>query len=108
MMKYDEAFGALEPLDNLEVQEVNDGEVYSDAAEVYLSLGSHKKAIESIKKGLRLLPKATQTRYDLALLCLEAGDKAGAKEQYEELKNLNPQMAEKLLNEIKKQNHPRR
>jgi tetratricopeptide (TPR) repeat protein len=108
MMKYDEAFGALESLDDLEVQEVSDGDVHFDAAKVYLSLGSHKKAIESIKKGLRLLPKAARARYDLGLLCLEVGDKAGAKEQYEELKNLNPHLAEKLSNEIKKQNPSKR
>ena len=56
----------------------------------------YKDASDELQQAITLDPNNAEARYYLAMAKLEAGDKEGAKEQYELLKKSNPQYADEI------------
>jgi tetratricopeptide (TPR) repeat protein len=65
-------------------------------------LGKWKKAIESYKQVIRIDPDFALAHHNLGLASLALNDRDSALEQYEILKNLDTEMANKLFNAIYK------
>ena len=63
----------------------------------YNILGLSDKAMEALKKAVLINPGFAQARHALALCYLRNGDRASALEEYEILKGLDPDLAEKLI-----------
>ena len=68
----------------------------------YASLGMYKEAIEALKQTIRIKPDDADAHYLLGLAYFYIGNKGMALEEYKILKDLDPELAEKLFNEIYK------
>ena len=68
----------------------------------YDILGFNDKAMEALKKAVLINPGFAQARHALALCYLRNGDRASALAEYEILRGLNPDLAEQLIQLIKK------
>jgi DNA-binding NtrC family response regulator len=69
--------------------------------ENYLNSGDYKKAIELFMDTICLMPDWDSAHYMLAHAYNKIGNKKGALEEYEIIKKLNTELADKLLQEIK-------
>ncbi|MGD0786301.1 MAG: tetratricopeptide repeat protein, partial [Sedimentisphaerales bacterium] len=75
---------------------------HKNLGNAYYALGRYPKAIESYKQVIRITPDDPWAYYNLGLAYLATGDKNSALTEYNILKSLNPQLANKLLNQINK------
>jgi tetratricopeptide (TPR) repeat protein len=87
----------------------NQGEHYENRVDfwfysVVASLESRKfrKAIEVYKQAIRERPDDADTHYNLGFAYLNLNDRNAALQEHSILKNLDPQMADRLLNAIHK------
>jgi len=62
----------------------------------------YKEAIEAYKQAIRITPDLANAHYNLGVAYLILNDRGSALEEYKILKELNPEMANKLFNLIYK------
>jgi tetratricopeptide (TPR) repeat protein len=68
----------------------------------YNILGFNDKAMEALKRAVLIDPRFAQAHHALALCYLGSGDRASALEEYEILRELEPDLAEQLIQLINK------
>ena len=68
----------------------------------YSAMGRDDDSIASFKEALAIRPSDPRIHYELARIYVRAGRKQSAMEEYAILKQLDPQLAEKLLKEIER------
>jgi len=73
---------------------------YSLLGWVFMELERYKEAIEAYKEVTKIDPNDVESHYCLGIIYLTLGDKKSASEEYEILKNLNEDVANKLLEGI--------
>ncbi len=99
LSRYPEAVNAFE-------QAVKINPDYADAhynlGLAYSNLGRYHEAINAYKQAVRIKPDDTEAHNNLGLAYLAIGDKNSAIAEYNILKSWNPQLADKLLNQINK------
>ena len=74
----------------------------TNLAYVYRLRGRYHEAIEACKEAIRIDPDYAWAHYNLGLTYLKTGNKDGAQKQYEILKDLDRDSADKLLKAIHK------
>ena len=79
----------------------NLAEAHYNLGTAFGQLGRYPEAIEACKHALRIRPDYAEARYNLGAALLLGGDKNAALEQYEILKTLDPNAADKLRSLIK-------
>ena len=79
-----------------------------DSARAYVNLGltqarlgRTREAIEALSRSASLAPRNAEVRFNLGLLYLSAGDRASALDQYEVLKEFDPERAKMLADRIR-------
>jgi tetratricopeptide (TPR) repeat protein len=77
-------------------------EGYYNLGRVLGNLNRWKEAIDAYKQAIRIRPDYANAHLALGLTYLLSGDKDSALAEYKILKSLNPQFADKLLNQINK------
>jgi tetratricopeptide (TPR) repeat protein len=77
-------------------------EAYTNLGIVYRRLGRFIEAIDAYKQAIKIKPDLAETHYNLGIAYLAIGDKNSAMAEYNILKYLNSEMADKLLNQINK------
>lgn len=86
------------------LQFTKDNPDYSDGfyllGNAYAASGNRDKAIEAYRRCLELSPRFAKARFNLGYILFQKGDKAGAREQYEELRKFDAVTAERLRREI--------
>ena len=95
--KYDEAMQAFQKAKELDPGVV-EGQVLTGKA--YLQAGMYAQAIESLKDAVHADQEHAQAYFNLGRAYLRVGDKGLALEQQRALENLDPRMANQLLNMI--------
>ena len=75
---------------------------HNSLGHAYGESGMHKEAIESCKQALRLGPDYADAHYNLGIAYVDINDRDSALEQYEILKSLDTERANKLFNVINK------
>ncbi len=68
----------------------------------YLQLKKYEQAIKPLQRTLELKPDYALAHYNVALAYYVVGDRFSANEEYKTLRNLNPELAEKLRKIIHK------
>jgi Tfp pilus assembly protein PilF len=69
---------------------------YNNLGLAYDYLRQPAEAIDNFRKSIEMNPRLAESRYNLALALLAAGDREGVREQYGELQALKPELAGKL------------
>ena len=77
-------------------------DLYIKLGDVLNKLGDYKDAADSFKRALQFDEKSTPARVGLIRAYFLAGDKESAKAELAKLKELDPEAAEKVLEEIQK------
>jgi tetratricopeptide (TPR) repeat protein len=77
-------------------------EAYTNLGIVYRRLGRFTDAIDAYKQAIKIKPDLAETHYNLGIAYLAMGDKNSAMAEYNILKYLNSEMADKLFNQINK------
>ncbi len=77
-------------------------DVYYSMSAVYAKLGQNQEALEVCKKALEIQPDNATSHQNLIILYFITGDKESGQKQYEVLKKLDPNAAEKLSGTISK------
>ena len=80
----------------------DDAEANNNLGTSYGKLGRHTEAIDAFKRAIRIKPDYVSAHCNLGLAYLATGDKNSALAEYNILKSLNLEMANKLLNQINK------
>jgi Flp pilus assembly protein TadD len=80
----------------------NLAESYTNLGIAYGNLSRYTGAIETFKQVIKIKPDYANAHYNLGITYLEIGDKNSALAEYNILKSLNSEMANKLLNQINK------
>ncbi|MGD0786273.1 MAG: tetratricopeptide repeat protein [Sedimentisphaerales bacterium] len=75
---------------------------YNNLGVVYGRLGRYNEAIDIYKQAVKIKPDLVEAHNNLGFAYLATGDKNSALAEYNILKSLNPEMANKLLNQINK------
>jgi len=63
-------------------------------------LGRYREAIEAFREALRLKPDFALAWYDLAIAYEISGNRSAALEAVQQLRRLDPRMADKLFNDL--------
>ncbi len=92
---------AIESLKQAIKIDPDNAKAHKSLSYVYLNLYMYEDAIESSKQVIRIKPDAT-SHYNLGFTYNVSDDKDSALEQYEILKSLDSELADKLLRLIKK------
>lgn len=71
-------------------------ESHYDLSALYNQLGRHRETIAAYEQRLRLGGEDARTRYNLGLTYIQLGALDAARGQYEELRLLDPGLAERL------------
>jgi tetratricopeptide (TPR) repeat protein len=69
---------------------------------MYVKLDRTKEEISALKEAIALRPRIPEAHLGLGMAYLTMGDKKAATGEYNLLKNLDPQMADSLQQEIRK------
>jgi tetratricopeptide (TPR) repeat protein len=77
-------------------------EAHYNLGHTYRELGMTEEAIAAFKQAIRIKPDFVEAHSALGLAYLSLNDRSGALGEYNILKNLNPQLADKLFNLIYK------
>lgn len=77
-----------------------DADAFFNLGNAYARLKKYREAVGAYTQATKLNPQDGQGRYTLALLHLDNGDAAAANEQYEALKGIDRDLAEKLRQAI--------
>ena len=80
----------------------NFARAYLNLGVAYDGLGRFTEAIDAYKQAVKIKPDLAEAYYNLGLAYLAIGDKNSALTELNILKSLNPQFADKLLNQINK------
>jgi Flp pilus assembly protein TadD len=80
----------------------NDASTYRCLGAAYGQLGLYEKALEASKQAIRVKPNDAGAHYNLGMAYLSLGDKGSALDEYEILKSLDAEKANKLFNLIYK------
>ncbi len=78
-------------------------EIYFKIGSAYEKMGDNKKAISSYKKSISLNPDWSESHVSLCTLYLKLGDKKSAMNEYNILKKIDRERADKLLKDILKE-----
>lgn len=78
------------------------GGAYSGLGDIYIVLGSYKKAIDSFKEVIKLSPNSGHAHYGLGVAYLAIGDRASALSEHKILQGLDPKLAKELLTRLYK------
>jgi tetratricopeptide (TPR) repeat protein len=73
-----------------------------DLGVAYAKSGKYQEAIEVFQQAIRIKPDHANAHYNLGEVYLGLNDRNAAMEEYDILKNLDPQKADVLLNLILK------
>ncbi len=82
-------------------QQPDDASAYFNLGVACEQLGRLEEAIDAYERAIKYNPNHTGARFNLALTYLKKNEKGAALEQYEVLRRLNPELAQKLLGNIK-------
>jgi tetratricopeptide (TPR) repeat protein len=77
-------------------------EAHDNLGNIYGKLGRYQDAAEAFKRAIRIKPDFADARYNLGVTYFLTGDKGSALEEYEILKTLDAEQANKLFNLIYK------
>ncbi|MBI5665457.1 MAG: tetratricopeptide repeat protein, partial [Nitrospirae bacterium] len=91
---------AAEAYEHVIIINPRDSDAFLNLGIAYGESGMHAKAIETFKKVLEITPDAAGAHYNIAISSLRLNDRESALKEYEILKGLDPQIAEKLQSEI--------
>jgi len=80
----------------------DDVKAHNNLGVAYNSIGRYRDAIEAFKSAIKLKPDYIDAHLCLGVVYLKVNDKASALEEYEILKTLNAELAEKFFNMINK------
>ena len=85
-------------------------ESYLGLGVAYTVLGRNTDALEVCRKAVQIKPEYAQAHYALALIYLKLGDRAAAVREWEELKKLDPTLADEVMGLIdnRSDSHPRK
>jgi tetratricopeptide (TPR) repeat protein len=62
----------------------------------YLRLDQDEQAVAALRQSIKIRPNFAQSRYNLGLAYVAAGDRKGATEEYNALRRIDPARAAKL------------
>ncbi len=88
---------SIEVLRKLVDKQPNNADAWLSIAVNYLKMKRWRSAIEPLRKTIELEPKNAQAYYNLGIAYLNLRDNANAREVYLQLKEINPEMAKRLL-----------
>ena len=71
-----------------------------DLGFAYVRSGMYREAIETLKQAIQIKPDLADAHYNLGISYLVLNNQSGALGEYNILKNLNPQSADKLFDLI--------
>jgi Tfp pilus assembly protein PilF len=77
-------------------------EAYCNLGMTYGKLGRNQEAIEYLDHAVRIKPDYAEAHCNLGFAYLQLGDETSAYEEYRILENLNPELANRLFNQIQK------
>jgi tetratricopeptide (TPR) repeat protein len=80
----------------------NDAISYNNLGAAYSNLGRYQEAIAAYQQAIKIKPERADTHLSLGLTYVKIGDTASATKEYEILKTLDIEMANKLFNRINK------
>jgi Flp pilus assembly protein TadD len=75
-------------------------QAYNNLGVAYAKLGRFTEAIDAFKQTINIKPDLAEAHKNLGLACLAIGDKSSAMAEYNILESLDPQLANRLLNQI--------
>ncbi|MGA9995351.1 MAG: tetratricopeptide repeat protein [Pyrinomonadaceae bacterium] len=88
---------AVESYEQLKLIRPGDAKVFNNLGEALLKLNKFDEGIEALKQALRLKPDFATAYYNLGVAYLSRGDRDSALAQYNILKTINQDWADKLL-----------
>lgn len=80
-----------------------DAGAYLHLALSYTEAGRNQEAIEALKNAIRIEPNHAEAHYALGLAYLTVGDRGSALAEHKRLKELDPHLADELMDYIDKQ-----
>jgi tetratricopeptide (TPR) repeat protein len=78
----------------------NSAKYYSNCGEAYYNLGRREDALTALRQAVSLDPALAEAHFNLGVVHYTMGDSRAARKQYEILKKLNGDIAERLLEVI--------
>ncbi|MBI4698921.1 MAG: tetratricopeptide repeat protein [Nitrospirae bacterium] len=75
-------------------------EVYYNLGNIYGELKKYRDAVEALAQAVRIRPEFAEAHYNLGMAHLKSGETNLARQEYNILKKLNPDLAEDLLDQI--------
>lgn len=97
LKRYEEAAGSYKQAIRFEFDYA---EAHLNLGAAYFRMGKYEEAIDSYQRALQLKSLMAEGHLNLGMAYLKIGDRGSAVEQYKILKDLNPDMANRLFNLI--------
>ncbi len=95
--RYEEALASLNQASNLDP---DNARIHFDLGVTYHSIDRPSEEFQAYRRAIRANPRMTEAHYNLGLLLLDQGKRNLALDQYEILKHLDPEAAERLFTKI--------
>jgi tetratricopeptide (TPR) repeat protein len=97
MGRYDEAIESYRQVIRIQP---NDAEAYYNMGIACRGLGNINEAIESFKQAIRIKPSYIEAHYNLGVAYMEMGKRDSSLQEYEILKELDKDLADRLFRSI--------